>query len=193
MLLWLNSCSFSDCDHITYMARMSSAEFRSYQNYFALLISWKVIYFYSIQYFSPKAFSTPSSCDSRNLNLSPFCNTSSTSLAMWQPSVLETYGEEGKLDYLDRIAGPMRKKYPNSMVEREIITSLTEVTIQILFSDDIISPSNTEEIILYIPFPRQAVLKVIINFQMSGRDVLQCLWERYCYCEHLLRRLNSVW
>ena len=62
---------------------------------------------------------------------------------MWQPSVLETYGEEGKLDYLDKITGPMRKKYPNSMVEREIITSLTEVTIQILFSDDIISPSNT--------------------------------------------------
>ena len=62
---------------------------------------------------------------------------------MWQPSVLETYGEEGKLDYLDKIAGPMRKKYPNSMGEREIITSLTEVTIQILFSDDIMSPSNT--------------------------------------------------
>ena len=118
---------------------------------------------------------TRSSCDSRNLNLSPFCNTSSTTLAMWQPSVLETYGELKKPDYLDNIEGPMRKKYPNSMVEREIITSLTEVTIQILFSDDIISPSNTEEIILYIPFPRQAVLKVIINFQMSGRDVLQCL------------------
>ena len=109
------------------MARMSTAEFRSYQNYFALLISWKVIYSYSIQYFSPKAFSTPSSCDSRNLNLSPFCNTSSTSLAMWQPSVLETYGEEGKLDYLDKITGPMRKKYPNSTGDRELITSLTEV------------------------------------------------------------------
>ena len=62
---------------------------------------------------------------------------------MWQPSVLETYGEQEKLDYLDKITGPMRKKYPNSMVEREIITSLTEVTIQILFSDDIMSPSNT--------------------------------------------------
>ena len=62
---------------------------------------------------------------------------------MWQPSVLETYGEEGTLDYLDKITGPKRKKYPNSMGEREIITSLTEVTIQILFSDNIMSPSNT--------------------------------------------------
>ena len=83
-----------------------------------------------------------SSCDSRNLNLSPFCNTSSTSLAMWEPSVLETYGEEGTLDYLDKITGPKRKKYPNSMGEREIITSLTEVAIQILFSDNSMSPSN---------------------------------------------------
>ena len=63
------------------------------------------------------------------MNLSPFCNTSSTSLAMWQPSVLETYGGQ-KLDYLDKMTGPMRKKYPDSMGDRELITSLTEVKIQ---------------------------------------------------------------
>ena len=51
---------------------------------------------------------------------------------MWQPSVLETYGEQEKLDYLDKITGPMRKKYPNSMGDRELITSLTEVRIQYL-------------------------------------------------------------
>ena len=79
-----------------------------------------------------KTSSTFSPCDSRNLNLSPFCNTSSTSLAMWQPSVLETYGEQKKLDYLDKITGPMRQKYPNSMGDRELITSLTEVKIQCL-------------------------------------------------------------
>ena len=73
---------------------------------------------------------TRSSCDSRNLNLSPFCNTSLTSLAMWQPSVLKTYGGQEKLDYLDKITGPMRKKYPNSMGDRELITSLTEVRVQ---------------------------------------------------------------
>ena len=73
---------------------------------------------------------TLSSCDSRNLNLSPFCNTSSTSLAMWQPSVLETYGEE-KPDYLGKISGPLREKYPNSMGDRELITSLTKVKIEV--------------------------------------------------------------
>ena len=44
---------------------------------------------------------------------------------MWQPSVLETYGEQKKLDYLDKITGPMRQRYPNSMGDRELITSLT--------------------------------------------------------------------
>ena len=72
---------------------------------------------------------TLSSCDSRNLNLSPFCNTSLTSLAMWQPSVLETYGEE-RPDYLGKIIGPLREKYPNSMGDRELITSLTKVKIK---------------------------------------------------------------
>ena len=48
---------------------------------------------------------------------------------MWQPSVLETYGEQ-RLDYLDKMTGPMRKKYPDSMGDRELITSLTEVKIQ---------------------------------------------------------------
>ena len=47
---------------------------------------------------------------------------------MWQPSVLETYGErKPELNYLDMMTGPMRQKYPNSMGERELITSLTEV------------------------------------------------------------------
>ena len=65
-------------------------------------------------------------CDSRNLNLSPFCNLTSTSLAMWQPSVLETYGNL-KTDYIKQISGPMRLKYPNSMADEELITALTKV------------------------------------------------------------------
>ena len=67
-----------------------------------------------------------SSCDSRNLNLSPLCNLSLTSLAMWQPSVLETYGNL-TTDYVAKITGPLRPKYPNSMGHRELITSLTKV------------------------------------------------------------------
>ena len=67
-----------------------------------------------------------SSCDSRNLNLSPFCNLSSTTMAMWQPSILETYGNLTTTN-VNQTSGPMRLKYLNSMGERELITSLTEV------------------------------------------------------------------
>ena len=70
--------------------------------------------------------STFSSCDSRNLNLSPFCNLTSTSLAMWQPSVLETYGNL-TTNYINKITGPLRPKYPGSMGENELISSLTKV------------------------------------------------------------------
>ena len=69
---------------------------------------------------------TLSTCDSRNLNLSPFCNLSSTSLAMWQPSVLETYGNL-TTDYINKTTGPLRLSYPNFMGERELISSLTKV------------------------------------------------------------------
>ena len=72
-----------------------------------------------------------SSCDSRNLNLSPFCNLSSTSLAMWQPRVLETYGNQ-TTSYVNKIQTPMRLKYPNSMGDEELITSLTKVGLAIL-------------------------------------------------------------
>ena len=45
---------------------------------------------------------------------------------MWQPSVLETYGNQ-TTDYVNKTSGPMRKKYPNSTDDRELITSLTQV------------------------------------------------------------------
>ena len=67
-----------------------------------------------------------SSCDSRNLNLSPFCNLNLTSLAMWQPSILETYGNQ-TTSYVNQMSGPLRLKYPDSMGERELISSLTQV------------------------------------------------------------------
>ena len=74
-----------------------------------------------------------SSCDSRNLNLSPFCNLSSTTMAMWQPSILETYGNL-TTTYVNQTSGPMRLKYPNSMGKRELITSLTEVRRNFFYS-----------------------------------------------------------
>ena len=71
-------------------------------------------------------FSLYSSCNSRNLNLSPFCDLSSTLLAMWQPSVLETYGNQTTA-YVNQTLGPLRLKYPNLMGEKELISSLTKV------------------------------------------------------------------
>ena len=66
-------------------------------------------------------------CDSRNLNLSPFCNLDTKSLAMWQPSILETY-ESQNTSYVNQTLGPLRLKYPNAaMSERELISSLTKV------------------------------------------------------------------
>ena len=68
------------------------------------------------------------SCDSRNLNLSPFCNTSATSLVMWQTNVEETYGK-ATASYVSGISGPMRLKYPRATAEKELIHSLTKVLI----------------------------------------------------------------
>ena len=45
---------------------------------------------------------------------------------MWQPSILETYGNR-TTSYLNQTSGPIRLKYPNSMDERELISSLTKV------------------------------------------------------------------
>ena len=54
---------------------------------------------------------------------------STTSTAMWQPSVVATY-ENGTTSYIDQLSGPMRLKYPNEMAEKELVTWLTEVLLQ---------------------------------------------------------------
>ena len=104
-----------------------------------------------------------SSCDSRNLNLSPFCNLTSTSLAMWQASVLETYGNQ-TTSYIEGISGPMRANFPNSMEERELITALVKVDF----------------------------LHLLWTSKLLGGDVLQRLWEGYRHCKHLFWRANSI-
>ena len=104
-----NHCR-SDCDLITYMSTVTSAEFR-----------WTNYNFSFEKYCDPF-----SKCDSRNMNLSPFCNMNLTSLAMWQPSILATYGNS-TTSYVDQLSGPLRLKFPNSMEETELISSLTEV------------------------------------------------------------------
>ena len=47
-------------------------------------------------------------------------------MQMWQPSVLETYGD-ATTSYVERISGPLRNKYPVAMEKEELMTSLTEV------------------------------------------------------------------
>ena len=69
-----------------------------------------------------------SHCNSRNLNLNPFCDLSKTTLAMWQPDVKATYGNGSEaISYIKGVEGPMRLKYPYDMAEKELITSLAEV------------------------------------------------------------------
>ena len=45
---------------------------------------------------------------------------------MWQPSILETYGNQTTA-YVKQMSGPLRSKYPDSMDEEELITSLVKV------------------------------------------------------------------
>ena len=50
---------------------------------------------------------------------------------MFQPSILKTYGNE-TTSYLYRTTGPMRLKYPNSMDEKELVSSLTKVLLDVI-------------------------------------------------------------
>ena len=45
---------------------------------------------------------------------------------MWQPSILETYGDQAT-SYINQRLGPLRLKYPHSMADRELISSLAKV------------------------------------------------------------------
>lgn len=108
-----------------------------------------------------------SQCDSRNINLSPICDLSKTSLASWRPSVKSTYESVyANPIYLDAVQGPLRLKYPNDMAGKELITKLTEVV------------PNT--LIWYF-------------FVFLGKSDLQCLWERYSGRQHLFWGLNCIW
>ena len=114
----------SDCDHVTYFPKVTSAEFRS-KNKTSLQIRLNGVLTF-LKFSCVTNVLLHSSCDSRNLNLSPFCNLNLTSLAMWQPSILETYGNR-TTSYVNQRTGPLRLKYPNSMGDRELISSLTKV------------------------------------------------------------------
>ena len=66
-------------------------------------------------------------CDSRNLNLSPFCNLTSTSLVKWQPDAKKAYAGIKNANYISELNEPMRPKYPPNKAQEELLPSLTEV------------------------------------------------------------------
>ena len=96
----------ADCELTTYSTTFTSSEFR---------------------FFKPRILLQTFSrlCDSRNLNLSPFCNLSAPSLAKWEPTINSTYGNF-TTDYTNKLLGPLRPQYPNTP-EKELLVSLTEV------------------------------------------------------------------
>ena len=105
-----------DCDHIDYLWSTTSAEFRC-------------------QRLTPLTTLIPSiffrRCDSRNLNLSPFCGLdSSSTLLKLQPTLEATYKDRMEASYVQDLQSPMRKEYPHSsMASYEILSVLTEVAI----------------------------------------------------------------
>ena len=80
-------------------------------------------------------------CDSRNLNLAPFCKLTSerrsNKLHRWLPAVLSQYNKPYP-DYLDRTTNK-RSTYPGEMADGELLEALTvndSITYD-AFADDI--------------------------------------------------------
>ena len=101
----------SDCQLTTYSTTVTSSEFRFFN---PRILSFKQI--------------LSRLCDSRNLNLTPFCKLATSSLAKWQPAIKSTYGNTST-DYTSKLPGPWRLKYPSNP-EKELLVSLTQVLIR---------------------------------------------------------------
>ena len=69
-------------------------------------------------------------CDSRNLNLSPFCTLKDAGkLSKWAPAVTSTYGNTST-QYTRGLSGPWRLEYPTEKMRAdEILTHLSKVNI----------------------------------------------------------------
>ena len=86
----------------------------------------------NIHKFSSTPFFRP--CDSRNLNLSPFCDLKASSLVKWQPAINSTYGNI-TTTYTSGLPGPMRLVYPTEKQQNtELLSSLTKVMFMFLLS-----------------------------------------------------------
>ena len=80
-------------------------------------------------------YSLPRPCDSRNLNLSPFCGLDSSSAPLkLQPTLKAAYGSIDT-SYVQDLPSPMRKEYPlESMASNEILSVLAKVWPHLLSS-----------------------------------------------------------
>ena len=70
-------------------------------------------------------------CDSRNMNLSPFCTLNANSvLPKWQSAVNQTYGSSGDgLEYVSGLPSPIRREYKKPIMRKgEILSALSEVS-----------------------------------------------------------------
>ena len=67
------------------------------------------------------------SCDSRNLNLSPFCEPSTRNLLVrWKEDLQTEYGPVVP-DYVRSLQSPMRRRYPTTQMQKqELLTHLSK-------------------------------------------------------------------
>ena len=68
-------------------------------------------------------------CDSRNINLSPFCNLSSKETPQkWGGEVIASYEDPETHEYVKVMKDPIRSVYPTEeMRNQELISSLAKV------------------------------------------------------------------
>jgi hypothetical protein len=68
-------------------------------------------------------------CDSRNLNLSPLCDlTSTVEPVKWGKDVKEQYENTDVPDYIQTLGSPMRNTYyTKAMKDNEMLKTLTKV------------------------------------------------------------------
>ena len=107
-------------------------------------------------------------CDSRNLNLSPLCGLDSSSSPLkLQPTMEATYRSKGiSPPYVEGLKSPMRKVYPDTMADNEILSTIAKVKIseEWIIAQSIISTSK--------PFSR------IMNTTLTREMLL--LWNQLC-------------
>ena len=110
----------SDCELTTYSTSITATQFRWLGCFITITISFSKFFIRA--------------CDSRNLNLSPFCTLTASSLLKWQPAINSTYGNI-TTNYTSGLSGPARLVYPTMKQQKnELLSSLTKVTFLVIIN-----------------------------------------------------------